>query len=180
MSKIVRFRRKRKFTHDWRTPVAKKKGPSALTVIATGLALGGGLGGAAIYYPTIATLVPINAVSESYAARFGFCHTGGGTNCVVDGDTFWMDGEKVRVSDIDAPETHPPHCPLEADLGRRATTRLQALLNEGPFELEAGMRDQDRYGRKLRLVIRDGESLGQKLIDEGLAREWTGSRQPWC
>jgi len=124
--------------------------------------------------------VPINAVSESYAARFGFCHTGGGTNCVVDGDTFWMDGEKVRVSDIDAPETHPPHCPLEADLGRRATTRLQALLNEGPFELEAGMRDQDRYGRKLRLVIRDGESLGQKLIDEGLAREWTGSRQPWC
>ena len=34
---------------------------------------------------------------------FGFCHTGGGENCVVDGDTFWIDGNKVRVADIDAP-----------------------------------------------------------------------------
>lgn len=180
MSRIVRFRRRRKFTHSWGVPASKKKGPSALTVIAAGLAIGGGLGGVAVYYPTIATHMPLKPASESYAAQFGFCHTGGGTNCVVDGDTFWIAGEKVRVSDIDAPETHPPHCPLEADLGRRATDRLQALLNEGAFELEAGPRDEDRYGRKLRIVTRAGQSLGQKLVDEGLAREWTGSRQPWC
>src|SRR3954462_5925571 len=30
-------------------------------------------------------------------ARFGLCHTGGGTNCVVDGDTVWIGGEKIRV-----------------------------------------------------------------------------------
>jgi endonuclease YncB( thermonuclease family) len=181
MSKINKFRRRRKFTHDRGTPVSKqRKGPSALTVIAAGLAIGGGLGGAILYYPTIAIQRPSKPGSESYRAPFGFCHTGGGTNCVVDGDTFWFNGEKVRVSDIDAPETHPSHCPLEADLGGRATARLQALLNEGPFELEAGMRDGDRHGRKLRVVTREGRSLGQILVEEGLARDWAGSRRPWC
>ena len=41
-------------------------------------------------------------------------------------------------------------------------------------------RDQDRYGRKLRIVTRGGESLGEMLVAEGLAREWTGRREPWC
>lgn len=31
-------------------------------------------------------------------------------------------------------------------------------------------RDEDKYGRKLRIVMRDGESLGGALVDEGLAR----------
>jgi endonuclease YncB( thermonuclease family) len=179
---MIKFRSRRKFTHDWGVPVAKKKKkkPSALTVIAAGLAIGGGLGGFILYDPTVATTPPSRPGSPSSAVQFGFCHTGGGTNCVVDGDTFWFNGEKVRVSDIDAPETHPPRCALEADLGRRATMRLQALLNQGPFELEAGIRDEDRYGRQLRVVTREGSSVGHILVDEGLARDWAGSRRPWC
>jgi endonuclease YncB( thermonuclease family) len=55
---------------------------------------------------------------------FTLCETGGGVNCVVDGDTIWIDGEKIRVADIDAPETHAPRCRAEAELGRRATLRL--------------------------------------------------------
>lgn len=114
------------------------------------------------------------------ARQFGFCHTGGGTDCVVDGDTFWMDGEKIRVADIDAPETHPSRCAEEARLGNAATARLQALLNAGPVALEAADRDTDRYGRKLRVVTRGGRSLGGMLVDEGLARRWIGHREPWC
>lgn len=114
------------------------------------------------------------------ARRFGFCHTGGGTDCVVDGDTFWIDGEKVRIADIDAPETHPSRCPVEADLGARATMRLQAMLNAGPVTLAAADRDVDRYGRKLRVVMRDGRSLGDALVAEGLALPWDGARHPWC
>lgn len=114
------------------------------------------------------------------ARRFGFCHSGGGTNCVVDGDTFWIDGERVRIADIDAPETHPPRCPEEARLGDAATQRLQALLNQGPVTLESADRDTDRYGRKLRIVTRDGRSLGDQLVAEGLARQWAGRRRPWC
>ncbi|MES2442097.1 MAG: thermonuclease family protein [Pseudomonadota bacterium] len=118
------------------------------------------------------------AVARS--VRFGFCHSGGGTNCVVDGDTFWIGGENIRVADIDAPETHPSHCPEEARLGTAATQRLRALLNAGPVTLETADRDTDRYGRKLRVVTRGGRSLGSVLVDEGLARRWVGHREPWC
>jgi len=55
------------------------------------------------------------------------------------------------------------------------------LLNDGPFELQSFQsRDTDRYGRKLRIVIRDGVSIGERLVAEGLARRWTGRRMPWC
>jgi len=124
---------------------------------------------------------PAAGPGDTVAARaFAFCHTGGGANCVVDGDTFWIDGEKVRIADIDAPETHPSRCPEEARLGNAATARLQALLSAGPVTLEAADRDTDRYGRKLRIVTRGGRSIGAQLVDEGLARPWEGHRRPWC
>jgi endonuclease YncB( thermonuclease family) len=100
---------------------------------------------------------------------------------IVDGDTFWVGGDKIRIADIDTPETHPPRCAHEAELGERATRRLAALLAEGPFDLQPiGGRDTDQYGRKLRIVTRGGRSLGDQLVAEGLARTWTGRREPWC
>lgn len=120
------------------------------------------------------------AADAAVSRHFGSCHTGGGTNCVVDGDTFWIDGEKIRVADIDAPETHPSRCAAEARLGNAATERLQALLNAGPVTLAPADRDTDRYGRKLRVVMRGGQSLGEELVKEGLARPWVGHREPWC
>ncbi len=102
-------------------------------------------------------------------------------NCVIDGDTIWFHGEKIRIADINAPETHDPHCAYEADLGRRATGRMIQLLNAGPFEIvTAGSRDEDVYGRKLRLVERNGISLGMVLVNEGLAESWQGYRRNWC
>lgn len=99
---------------------------------------------------------------------------------MVDGDTVWIDGVKVRIADIDAPETHPPRCEYEAKLGDKATSRLAELMNAGPFELKMINRDSDRYGRKLRVLVRDGRSLGDQLVTEGLARVWEGHRRPWC
>jgi endonuclease YncB( thermonuclease family) len=101
-------------------------------------------------------------------------------NCVIDGDTFYYGGTTIRVSDIDAPETHPPRCAYEADLGDRATVRLSQLLSAGPFQLVRQNRDTDKYGRQLRIVIRDGRSLGKIMVGEGLVRPWTGKRRPWC
>ncbi|MGH6780892.1 MAG: thermonuclease family protein [Sphingomonadaceae bacterium] len=119
--------------------------------------------------------------ADTASARFGLCHAGGGTNCVVDGDTFWFRGERVRIADIDTPETHPPRCAAEAELGARATQRLHALLNQGPFTLESIDRDTDRYGRKLRRVTRGGDSIGGMLVGEGLARRYGGGmRAGWC
>ena len=120
------------------------------------------------------------ATRDALSARFGFCHRGGGSNCVVDGDTFWFAGDKYRIADIDTPETHPARCAEEAALGEAATERLQTWLNAGTFSLESAERDTDRYGRKLRIVTRDGTSVGSVLVDAGLARPWEGRRRPWC
>ena len=120
------------------------------------------------------------ASPRGVAATFGFCHTGGGTNCVVDGDTIWIEGQKVRVADIDAPETHDYRCPEEKALGQRATQRLIQLVNSGPVTLQPFDRDEDRYGRKLRNVFVNGVSVGDTLVSEGLARPYGGGRKPWC
>lgn len=102
-------------------------------------------------------------------------------NCIVDGDTFWSGGVKIRVADIDTPEVSEPRCAAEKALGDRATARFMELVNAGPFEMQAWPgRDEDKYGRKLRVLVRDGRSLGDMLVSEGLARTWTGKRQPWC
>jgi endonuclease YncB( thermonuclease family) len=102
-------------------------------------------------------------------------------NCVIDGDTIRLGGVKIRLEDIDAPEVFSPKCASELARGNRATERLLALLNQGPFELvRTGRRDRDRYGRKLRTLERSGRSLGAVLVAEGLARPWDGARHPWC
>lgn len=118
--------------------------------------------------------------TDTESASFGFCHSGGGSNCVVDGDTFYYRGSNIRIADIDTPETHPPGCASEARLGKAATARLQGLLNAGNFTLETVDRDTDRYGRKLRVVTRGGESVGGALVDEGLARWYESGRGSWC
>ena len=125
---------------------------------------------------------PAKAFVEPSSVRvsFGYCHTGGGTNCVVDGDTIWFNGQNIRIADIDAPETHEPRCPEELALGNQATQRLHALVNSGAVTLENIGRDTDRFGRKLRVVLVDGSSVGGALVDEGLARWYEGGKRPWC
>lgn len=101
-------------------------------------------------------------------------------SCVVDGDTFWYRGLKIRIADINAPELSSPSCAHEARLAAAATRRLVALLNAGPFTLATGERETDRYGRALRVVLRGGRSLGAVLEAEGLAERWQGRRGDWC
>jgi endonuclease YncB( thermonuclease family) len=113
-------------------------------------------------------------------ARFGYCHVGGGTNCVVDGDTFWLNGVDIRIADIDAPETHEYRCSEERNLGDRATKRLHDLLESGPIILQPIDRDEDVYGRKLRLVYVNGTSVGEVLVNEGLAHRYVRGKLPWC
>jgi micrococcal nuclease len=127
--------------------------------------------------------VPVNSApavqNPVIQAQFGLCSGSGGT-CVIDGDTVRIDGVSVRIADIDTPEVRNYNCIAEFELGRQATTRLVSLLNEGPFELTPYGRDEDQYGRKLRILERNGQSLGMILVAEGLAREWDGARRDWC
>lgn len=144
------------------------------------LALGG------IGASVVGGLIGINWPFGTWSARaqtspeFAVCGTIRKT-CVVDRDTIWLHGVKIRVADIDTPELSTPRCDAELALGLEARDRLVVLLNEGNFSLELiGNRDEDRYGRKLRVIVRSGRSLGDRLVAEGLARTWSGRREPWC
>ena len=123
---------------------------------------------------------PSPAVASVPAVTFPVCAGGKRVTCVVDGDTFWLDGTKIRIADINTPEVGQPACAAEAALGRQATSRMKELLSAGPFQLQGIDRDEDVYGRKLRIVERDGQSLGAILVAEGLAHSWRGHKESWC
>ncbi|KUR72539.1 nuclease [Novosphingobium fuchskuhlense] len=120
------------------------------------------------------------APSDREAAIFSRCEGPARVTCVVDGDTFWYRGLKIRIADINAPELGHPSCASEARLAEAATRRLTDLLNAGPFTLAIDGRETDRYGRALRVVRRGGRSLGEVLEREGLAEHWHGRRGDWC
>lgn len=127
---------------------------------------------------------PLSAqrASDGERALFPVCRSGKRVTCVVDGDTIWYRGTKIRLADIDTPEVTRPACPREAALGRQATERLRELLNAGSFSLATPTsgRTRDRFGRELRVVKRGGQSLGEVLVNEGLAERWGGPRRAWC
>lgn len=103
---------------------------------------------------------------------------------VIDGDTFEWGGERVRLANIDAPELRGGKCDAERRLARVAARRLSELLAGGVFTVVPGDpadgRRRDRHGRLLAVVERDGTDLGAVLVAEGLARPWSGRREPWC
>ncbi|MDM7956923.1 thermonuclease family protein [Blastomonas sp.] len=127
-----------------------------------------------------ASLDLASAQPDAVSVQFGICGGGARVTCVVDGDTIWLRGQKIRIADIDTPEISSPRCPAELERGRRATHRLVELLNTGPFTLEPVDRAQDRYGRALFVVARDGVSVGGALVDEGLAVWYGNGRPDWC
>lgn len=98
---------------------------------------------------------------------------------VIDGDTFDYGGMRIRIADIDTPEVNG-RCAYESELAARATARLAALMSGGFVEMHPlpDGRDADRYGRKLRIVTRGGQSVGDVLIAEALARSWTERWEP--
>lgn len=92
--------------------------------------------------------------------------------CVVDGDTIWIEREKIRLLDIDAPEMEGK-CAAERVLAVRSRDRLVALLRGR--EVTIAREGVDRYGRTLARL----DDVGAQLVREGLARRW-GDRRGWC
>ena len=188
-SNVVPFKRARKsgsrndrYRPKGKSPTGQNGLRKSLTAVVSAIIIAAGgwlaIGGAGDLSGFLA-LAKIPA-TDTLSAAFSFCGGSRRMNCVVDGDTFWFKGEKIRIADIDTPELSPPRCEAERIKGEAAKARLLALLNAGKFSLSVGLRDEDKYGRKLRTVMRGGRSLGESLIDEGLARRWDGARHGWC
>jgi endonuclease YncB( thermonuclease family) len=138
------------------------------------------LAGALLDPSLIAPFGPL-AETEEVTATFTSCGPGGGPACVIDGDTFKLGDRRVRIIGIDAPELVEPRCPQETALARRSADRLLALLNQGPFDMVAHrLQRQDRFGRNLMVLERNGASIGGQLVDEGLAHRYLGAKWDWC
>jgi endonuclease YncB( thermonuclease family) len=102
---------------------------------------------------------------------------------VYDGDTVellcGLEKRTARLQGFDTPETKEPRCAEEAALGRKATERLRALAKEGRVEIFHI--SHDKYGRDLVTLTVAGRDVGEVLIAEGLARDYSGgSRGGWC
>lgn len=124
---------------------------------------------------------PLAAPSEVVSTEFTLCGPGSGAGCVIDGDDFRLGDRQVRIIGIDAPGLANPRCPAEAALARKAADRLVVLLNQGPFDMVAHrLQRTDRKGRVLMVVKQGGESIGWRLIDEGLAHRYWGVKRSWC
>ena len=97
--------------------------------------------------------------------------------CVVDGDTVWLAGEKIRLEGIDAPESRGA-CFAENRLAALSAERLRQLLTGAePVVVRSGL---DRYGRTLATIKVAGRDVGEVLVAEGMARVWAGRRERWC
>ncbi|MDX2236889.1 MAG: thermonuclease family protein [Hyphomonadaceae bacterium] len=99
----------------------------------------------------------------------------------IDGDTVAVigGGERIRLPNIDAPETGDrARCAAERQTGAEATAFVRAAVAGKPVSLRRiGL---DRYGRTLAYVSVDGRDLGDAVIAAGLARRWSGRRTSWC
>ena len=117
------------------------------------------------FLASVASAQPASSASEA----FSICGSGQRITCVVDGDTFWFRGKKIRIADIYTPELNPPRCERERERGLAAKQRLLDILNSGPLSFKTTARGEDRFGRKLRIVYREQRSVGDILAAEGLA-----------
>ncbi|MGN7773215.1 thermonuclease family protein [Phyllobacterium sp. 22552] len=103
---------------------------------------------------------------------------------VIDGDTIRLNGETIRIANIDAPETRQAKCDAEYKQGLEAKFVLSALLKAGDFTVQRGDpksgRLIDKYGRTLATIFANGKDVGRLLVKMRLVRPWTGKRRGWC
>jgi hypothetical protein len=111
------------------------------------------------------------------APSFGQCYNSEASNCVSDGGTAFIAGEKVEIAGLVAPEIRSAQCDAERSKGIDAAMRLADLLNSGPVTV--GPPFQDELGRTVQTVKAGGKDVGRALIDANLALR-VGKKKTWC
>lgn len=94
---------------------------------------------------------------------------------VVDGDTFVLAGERIRIANIEAPALQAAGCKAENQLGERAKRQLESLLVTGFITVNRGDPATGRLkgpdGDTLATVSIDGADVGEMMIEAGAARK---------
>lgn len=92
-----------------------------------------------------------------------------GRAVVIDGDTIDLDGTRIRLFGIDAPEGGQS-CRRERQewrCGQGATTALSTMIGQRAVRCEE--RDIDRYGRTVAECWTDGVNLNSLMVRQGWA-----------
>jgi micrococcal nuclease len=118
------------------------------------------------------------ADASAQGPRFGQCYNNFGSNCVLTGDTLYLDGDKVQVANLEVPAITNAKCPEERDRGINAALRFAELLNGGT--VTASVPYRDFYGRKVRKVFVNGDDVAGKMIADDVGRRFDGADQGWC
>lgn len=121
-------------------------------------------------------LLAVLAGHGAAAEPMALCGKGLRGDCVVDGDTVWIGREKIRLANIDAPESDGK-CDAERELAARARARLAELMGEAGSIRRIGT---DVYGRTLAVIGTRDDSVNEILVSEKLVRRWEGRRRSWC
>ena len=151
---------------------------------------GAGFVAGAITTLAVLTLTASAANAESLA---------GDRITIIDGDTVALPcarpfrgcAERVRIFNIDAPETFRPHCEAERAAGYAAKVRLAQLIRGNIVTISrcepSTGRCTDRSGRTLASLAIPAGDIGQILIAERLALPWVPGKEArlgrithWC
>jgi micrococcal nuclease len=145
-------------------------GIAGVLIFATGIAAG-------IIALSIFTVTHPDPAAETRAAEFSQCYNAQGPNCVLDGGTIYVDGQKVEIAGMSAPKIQGAQCDEERSRGIDSAVRLADLLNSGRVTLGESVREPD--GQVRRKVEVNGNEVGVAMIDAGAARDY-GSSGGWC
>ena len=91
---------------------------------------------------------------------------------VVDGDTLVVNGRRVRLQAIDAPElsqTCLTNSGTQVRCGHTARIVMQGYIDEGRGIIECQGEKPDRYDRLVGVCKVDGRDVGARLVSDGLA-----------
>jgi endonuclease YncB( thermonuclease family) len=110
------------------------------------------------------------------ATEFRQCYEGG-ANCVVDGQTIYAAGQRIKIAGMVAPGIDQASCEGERDRGIEAAVGLASLLNRGRVVVGPPVRDAEGTWR--RKVEVGGRDVAAAMIAANLARPEYGPRS-WC
>ncbi|MBP2558097.1 endonuclease YncB(thermonuclease family) [Neorhizobium galegae] len=120
-------------------------------------------------------------LAGAYEAKFYLCGSAKQDDCVTAADRFVFHGQKIRLVGIEVPDIKKPRCEAERIKASDAELRVRAFLDSGPFELVTWQGNEDEIeGHKLREVTRNGRSLADVLVNEGLAKRPGAGKGGWC
>jgi endonuclease YncB( thermonuclease family) len=107
----------------------------------------------------LVAMPPVPAMAETVA----------GAAQVADGDTLTIEGRRIRLLGIDAPELGQP-CTRDGETwpcGEQAKRELDALIGANPVECEGN--ETDQYGRLVAVCRSGGFELNAAMVASGWA-----------